>query len=96
MPENFPHVKLTRTSPEVLAKGSPHVYLTCEDHPDLYWSCKNIALSEDAEGNMRYNGSRSIFFCHHLTPGRDECPCHHSKLVGIERTSAYQRGVEES
>ena len=31
--------------------------LTCENHPDLVWSCKDMAIS-----NGRYNGSRHIFF----------------------------------
>jgi hypothetical protein len=34
-----------------------HVSLTCKNHPDLRWSCKEIAF----EGGS-YNGSRSIFF----------------------------------
>lgn len=34
-----------------------HVILMCEDHPDLRWSCKEIAVS-----NGRYNGTRNIFF----------------------------------
>ncbi len=32
--------------------------LTCENHPHLFWRCKDLAVSD----NGRYNGSRRIFF----------------------------------
>ena len=35
-----------------------HVILTCKNHPELRWSCKDIAF---AEGHG-YNGCRNIFF----------------------------------
>ena len=35
-----------------------HVILTCKNHPELRWSCKEIAFSDD----YGYNGSRNIFF----------------------------------
>lgn len=35
-----------------------HVILTCKNHPDLRWSCKEIAFTD----GFGYNGSRSIFF----------------------------------
>lgn len=35
-----------------------HVLLTCKQHPNLRWSCKEIAFTD--EGG--YNGARSIFF----------------------------------
>ena len=31
--------------------------LTCKHHPNLRWSCKDIAIS-----NGTYNGTRNIFF----------------------------------
>jgi len=34
-----------------------HRILTCKNHKDLRWTCKDIAWSG------RYNGSRNIFFC---------------------------------
>jgi hypothetical protein len=34
-----------------------HRILTCKNHPDLRWSCKDIAWGESG-----YNGSRSLFF----------------------------------
>lgn len=34
------------------------VSLTCINHPDLRWSCKEIAI----DSNGRYNGCRNIFF----------------------------------
>ena len=35
-----------------------HLILTCRNHPQLRWSCKEIAWSEQGG----YNGVRSIFF----------------------------------
>ncbi len=34
-----------------------HVILTCENHPELRWSTKEIAVT-----NGKYNGCRNIFF----------------------------------
>lgn len=34
-----------------------HRILTCKHHPELRWSCKDVAWSGC------YNGSRNIFFC---------------------------------
>ena len=38
-----------------------HVLLTCRNHPDLRWSCKQIAFTPTDDGG-RYNGERHIFF----------------------------------
>jgi len=35
-----------------------HVILTCKNHPNLRWSCKECAVNPDGS----YNGSRNIFF----------------------------------
>lgn len=35
-----------------------HVLMTCKNHPNLRWGCKEVAFS-DRGG---YNGSRNIFF----------------------------------
>lgn len=35
-----------------------HVLLTCRNHPNLRWGCKEVAFSDE----HGYNGSRSIFF----------------------------------
>ena len=35
-----------------------HVLLTCKNHPNLRWGCKEIAFTE----GKGYNGARSIFF----------------------------------
>jgi len=32
--------------------------LTCKNHPNLRWSCKDIAVNSDGS----YNGARDIFF----------------------------------
>jgi len=58
-----------------------HVPLTCEDHPNLRWSCKKIALSQDAEGKWRYNGRRNIFFASHYPEVECECPT--NKLLAL-------------
>ncbi len=76
------YVKLTATSPIVNAPGAQHVYFTCEDHPELRWTCKNIAVGPDKNGDIRYNGSRNIFFA--SDPPARECDCPSSKLIGIE------------
>jgi hypothetical protein len=57
-----------------------HVSLTCLNHPDLRWSCKEIAAGVDG----RYNGARNIFFngtkdCDWSVPVR-ECDCPPSDL----------------
>lgn len=63
-----------------------HVPLTCENHPDLRWSCKRIAISFDKDGIGRYNQQRSIFFVGELKKGGgytdryEECECPTSKL----------------
>jgi hypothetical protein len=57
-----------------------HVPLTCEDHPNLRWSCKKIALSLDKGGRWRYNGSRNLFFKHETGV---ECACPTSKLHAV-------------
>ncbi len=36
-----------------------HVILTCKNHPDLRWSCKEIAFTDE----HGYDGSRNIYFC---------------------------------
>jgi hypothetical protein len=58
-----------------------HVPLTCENHPELRWSCKKIALSKDNDGKWRYNHSRNIFFFSDY-PAK-ECDCPASKLYAI-------------
>lgn len=35
-----------------------HVILTCKHHPNLRWSCKEVAFTP----GYGYNGSRSIFY----------------------------------
>lgn len=35
-----------------------HIILTCKNHPDLRWSCKEIAVNPDGS----YNGLRNIFY----------------------------------
>lgn len=51
--------------------------LTCKNHPDLRWSCKDIAWE-----NGRYNGCRNIFYMGNaqdrFTP---ECKCSTADLI---------------
>lgn len=43
--------------------------LTCKNHQDLVWRCKDIAYSPEAnEGKGGYNGMRNIFFFGFHTP----------------------------
>ena len=52
-----------------------HIPLTCENHPNLFWSCKKIALSKDKEdGKWRWNGRRHIFFRGEYPEVECECP----------------------
>lgn len=65
--------------------------LLCENHTDLRWYCKDMAIS-----NGRYNGTRNIFFFGKATPDKPEgesivdnvfireCDCPASKLKAIE------------
>jgi hypothetical protein len=55
-----------------------HVPLACEDHPDLRWSCKKVAISFDEQGVGRYNGRRNIFFSSKYPA--QECGCSSGKL----------------
>lgn len=55
-----------------------HVILTCKNHPNLRWNCKEIAYTP----GKGYNGQRSIFF----NGAEDdeslpECPCPPSDLI---------------
>lgn len=62
------------------AGDGTHVPLSCEDHPELRWSCKRIALSLDHQGKWRYNGTRNLFFKHETG---EECSCPSSKLYAL-------------
>ncbi len=82
-----------------------HVILTCKNHPNLRWSCKEIAVT-----NGRYNGSRNIFFngapsgegmysdgsglhCTEVVDGQyvRECTCPGSDLVVAPEDSLVTR-----
>jgi hypothetical protein len=39
-----------------------HINLTCKNHRELRWTCKEVAWT-DGEG---YNGSRNVFFEGHI------------------------------
>lgn len=41
-----------------------HRILTCKNHPELRWGCKDIAWSQsDSEGRSGgYNGARQLFY----------------------------------
>lgn len=49
-----------------------HVQLTCINHPELRWFCKEIAVNAIGQ----YNGARNIFF----DGTGPECPCPPSDL----------------
>lgn len=57
-----------------------HVTMKCENHPDLRWSCKSIAVSSEG----RYNEARSIFYQGHVDGSYPpECPCKGSSLIVV-------------
>lgn len=67
-----------------------HVRLTCENHRDLRWMCKEIAVNADG----RYNHSRNIFFLGRIVNGKPEdvidgcavkeCECPSHALIRID------------
>jgi hypothetical protein len=67
-----------------------HALMTCENHPTLRWSCKEIAVSGD-----RYNGCRNIFFLGAFLDGKLtmglECDCPASKLILAAEDATYDR-----
>jgi hypothetical protein len=60
-----------------------HVELHCEDHPNLRWSCKRIAVTVDQNGKGRYNHGRNLFYKGSVPaePYQGECDCTTDKLV---------------
>jgi hypothetical protein len=72
------------------------IEMTCENHPDLLWHCKEIAVSP----SRRYNGARNIFFAGKVMPDGSisefdreshtftrECACPGSALIKVEKSS---------
>jgi hypothetical protein len=54
-----------------------HVTLTCLNHPEKRWSCKEIAVNSIGQ----YNGSRNIFYNLDADPSMGpECTCPPSDL----------------
>ena len=87
-----------------------HVILTCKNHPDLRWSTKEIAFSD--EGG--YNGMRTIFFngrptgeglyhdgsglhCSTFVEGEivEECNCHPRDLIRAPEDAESERRMNE-
>lgn len=66
--------------------------LTCRNHPNLRWSCKDIAISDGG-----YNGSRSLFFTgepsgkgmYHDGSGLD-CTTHFAEHDGEGKVTGYR------
>ena len=52
-----------------------HVGLHCENHPDMTYNCKVIAVDK----NGRYNGIRTLFGPHDNS--KPECLCDGSALI---------------
>lgn len=73
-----------------------HVTLTCEDHPNLRWGCKEIAVGPTG----RFWGGRTLFFHgdpdqpHYDSPwpNVDECPCDVRKLIALTVWQERQAG----
>lgn len=64
-----------------------HIMLKCENHPDLRWHCKSIAVSD----NGRYNGARNIFFTGEYG---QECPCPGSALIAVDMADVERARAE--
>lgn len=64
-----------------------HLRLTCVNHPELRWMCKEIAVTLSANGGRGgYNGSRNIFFLGAPSLGKEEwqieeCKCSAADLI---------------
>jgi hypothetical protein len=55
-----------------------HAILTCKNHPNLRWNCKEIAVSPTGNGGLgSYNGCRNIFY----SSWPAECACSASDLI---------------
>lgn len=55
--------------------------LTCKNHQDLVWRCKDIAYSPEAnEGKGGYNGMRNIFFFGFYLKEPDKHGCNYTSL----------------
>lgn len=46
-----------------------HRILTCRNHPELRWSCKEVAWTTNPDGTGYYNGARNIFFAGFIGSG---------------------------
>lgn len=57
-----------------------HVILTCKNHPELRWSCKDIAFDDE----YGYNGSRNLFFKGTPIRNEDGSPKMYSDGSGME------------
>lgn len=64
-----------------------HVILTCELHPELRWSTKEIAVTDG-----RYNGTRNLFFMGEPVRNKDGTPKMHADGSGLECTELVQGG----
>lgn len=86
-----------------------HKILTCKNHPELRWSCKDIAWDE----GYGYNSSRHIFFngtpsgkgmysdgsgldCTYMKDGKhfEECKCPASDLILAPEDELVKTGGE--
>lgn len=61
-----------------------HAILTCKNHPNLRWSCKEIAVTPQGnEGQGSYNGCRNIFFGGELRKGAAGQPIWYEDGSGV-------------
>ena len=51
--------------------------MTCANHPNLRWHCKEIAV-----GGNKYNGSRKLFYS---SIDKRECKCHTRDLITVRQ-----------
>jgi hypothetical protein len=62
-----------------------HVSLTCKNHPNLRWNCKEEAVNPTGNnGQGCYTGARRLFFSGDVVlddPHADECACPASDLI---------------
>ena len=57
------------------------LWLTCKNHPNLRWLCKEIAYTE----GLGYNGSRNLFFEGDADGNYcRECDCKAADLIKVQ------------
>lgn len=79
---------MTRTQFNTAYDGQM-IEMACENHPDVRYSCKRIAVNTapDSKGKHRYNGRRNIFDNSETT-----CNCPIDAAYAVIEENSVQEG----